>query len=75
MVLTLDGNSDHVAHARRKIGLFGEKKLRFVFALDLIKCLKEIEEQRSLLKCAPISELPSYSSRKYHDFNRAVRSM
>ena len=26
MVLTLDGNSEHVAHAWRKIHLFGEKK-------------------------------------------------
>ena len=26
MVPILDGNPDHVAHAWRKIGLFGEKK-------------------------------------------------
>ena len=26
MVLILDGNSEHVAHASRKLGLFGEKK-------------------------------------------------
>ena len=26
-VLILDGNSEHVAHARRKIGLLGEKYL------------------------------------------------
>ena len=26
MVLILDGNSEHVAHAERKIGLFGEKQ-------------------------------------------------
>ena len=26
MVLTIDGNSDHVVRALRKIGLFGEKK-------------------------------------------------
>ena len=25
MVLSLDGNSEHIAHARRKIGLFREK--------------------------------------------------
>ena len=39
MVLILDGNSEHVAHVCRKIGLFGEKKNRFVAALDLIKYL------------------------------------
>ena len=26
MVLILDGSSEHVAHERREIGLFGEKK-------------------------------------------------
>ena len=26
MVLVLDGNSEHFAHALRKIGLFGEKR-------------------------------------------------
>ena len=26
IVLTLDGNSEHFAHVRRKIGLLGEKK-------------------------------------------------
>ena len=40
MVLILDGNSDHVAHASRKIDLT---------ALDLIKCLKQI----LLLTCDP----------------------
>ena len=35
------------------------KKSRFVTALDLIKCLKEIKYQRFLLKYATISELPS----------------
>ena len=28
-------------------------------ALDLIKCLRQIRQQRLLLTCAPISELPS----------------
>ena len=36
---------------------YGEK-IRFVTALDLIKCLKQIKEQRLLLTCAPISILP-----------------
>ena len=38
MVLTLD-HSDHVAHTRTKIGLFKGKKIGFVTALDLNKCL------------------------------------
>ena len=58
MFLVLDGNSEHVAHASRKIGLSREKKNRFVAALDLIKCLKQKKKQRLVLKCAP--ELPSY---------------
>ena len=43
MVLILDGNSESVAHAIRKICVFGEKKMRFMTALDLIKCLKQIK--------------------------------
>ena len=35
-VLILDGNSERVAYARRKTGLFGEKKIRFVTAFDQI---------------------------------------
>ena len=58
MVLILDRNSEHVAHARRK-GLYGEKKNRFMTVLGLIKCLKQIKYQILLLTCAPISELPS----------------
>ena len=38
------------------------EEIRFVTALDLIKCLKQIKLQRLLLTCAPISELPSYLS-------------
>ena len=37
-----DRNSKHVAQALRKIGI-SEKKIRFVTALDLIKCLKQIK--------------------------------
>ena len=33
MVLILDGNSDHIAHARRKIGLFGFKKFDLLLLL------------------------------------------
>ena len=39
-----------------------ENKIRFVTALDLIKCLKQDEYQRLPLTCAPISELPSNTS-------------
>ena len=43
MVLIIDGYSEHVAQARRKIGLYGEeKKIRFVTVLDLNKCLSQI---------------------------------
>ena len=34
-------------------------KIKFVAALDLIKCLKQIRQQRMLLNCTPASELPS----------------
>ena len=53
----LDGNSEHVAHVGRKIGLFGEKEIKFLTALELIKCLKQIKLQRLFLRCAPISVL------------------
>ena len=43
MVFTLDGNLKNFAHASRKIGLFAEKKIRFVTALDLNKWLKQIK--------------------------------
>ena len=43
MVDIVDGNSEHVAHASRKISLFGEKKIGFVTALDMIKYLRQIE--------------------------------
>ena len=43
MVLILDGNSEHVAHARRKIGVLEKKKNLLVIALNLIKCLKQIK--------------------------------
>ena len=41
MVLVLDGSSEYVGHAWRKLGLVGEKKI--VIALDLTKCLTEIK--------------------------------
>ena len=36
----------------------------FVTSRDLMKCLKQIKEQRLLRMCAPISELPS----NYHAY-------
>ena len=42
---------------------FRIKSIRFVTALDLIKCLKHIKYLRLLLTCAPISELPSNESK------------
>ena len=42
MVLKLDGNSEHAAHAWRKKGFF-EKKNPIVTALDLIKRLKQFK--------------------------------
>ena len=41
---------------------FRRKKIRFVTALDLIKCLKQIKYQILLLACAPISKVPSQTS-------------
>ena len=38
---------------------FQKKNIRLVTALELIKCLEQIKEQRSRLTCAPNSGLPS----------------
>ena len=43
MVLILDGNTEHVAHVWRKIGLFEQKNILFVTAFDLIKCLEHVK--------------------------------
>ena len=40
-------------------GFFLEKKNRFVTALDLIKCLKQIKLHKFLLTCGPIFESSS----------------
>ena len=44
------------------MNLFRGKKIRFVTALDLIKCIQHIKQQRLLLTCAPILDLPTYMS-------------
>ena len=63
MVLILDGNSVHGAHAwRKKLYSEKKKKIRFVPALDVLKFLKQIKLQRSLPMCEPVSDLPSYIS-------------
>ena len=43
MVLLLDGNSEFVAHAWRKIGLFSEKSTICECSLSKQKCLKQIK--------------------------------
>jgi len=48
MVLMVDGNSEHVAHAWRKIGLFEENKNRFVTALDLTNASRSNHRDCSL---------------------------
>ena len=41
-ILILDGYSEHVAHERRKMGLFGEKKSDLLLIqLDPINCLSD----------------------------------
>ena len=43
MLLISEGNSEHLARASRKIGLFRVKKIKFVTLYDLIKYLYEIK--------------------------------
>ena len=43
MTLILDGNSEHVAHAKKENRSFVKKKILFVTVLDLIKCFKQIK--------------------------------
>ena len=47
-VCILYSNSEHVAQAWRKIGRLSKKKIRFVTALDLIECLKQIKSTDKL---------------------------
>ena len=39
---TYDGDSEHFAHASKKICLFG-KKILFMTVLHLVKCIKQIK--------------------------------
>ena len=45
LVLLLDGNSEHVAHALRTMILFWSKNIRFLITLDLIKYLKQVTRE------------------------------
>ena len=45
--------------AHNMLRTHGGKKIRFVIALDLIQCLKQIRQKRLILTSAPLSELPS----------------
>ena len=55
MVYILDGNSEHVAHAKRSLR---RKKIRFVTGLGLI-ILNRSNKRDCPYTCAPISKLPS----------------
>ena len=39
--------------------VFSDKNTRFVTALDVIKCLEQVEYEILRLTCAPLNELPS----------------
>ena len=61
MVLELDGNSEHVAYARRKIGLFG-KKIRFVTVLH----------QSNALNRSIITYIAPYVSTNFRNLSETV---
>ena len=61
----------NLLRTNENIGLFGEKKILFVTALDHIKSRSQIKQQRLLLTCPSISELPSSSAmdiRRQHTY-------
>ena len=55
IVLIVDGNSGHVAHARRTTCFFNH--LKFKTAVSLNKCLRQIKLPISLNTCAYFSDL------------------
>ena len=57
---TRHGNSEHGAHASKKIDFFEDNKERFMTALDLIKCLEQIKWQRLLLTCVRLTSIIKY---------------
>ena len=40
--------------------VFSDEKIGVMTALELVKSLKQVKEQRLLLTCAPVYALPSY---------------
>ena len=48
-----------VTHYMLRTHGFSDKNTRFVTALDVIKCLEQVEKQILRLTCAPLNELPS----------------
>ena len=42
--------------------VFSDEKIGVMTALELVKSLKQVKEQRLLLTCAPVYALPSYIS-------------
>ena len=49
--------TQNMLRTNRGLKVFLERIIRVVTALELIKCLKQVKQQR-LLICAPTSELP-----------------
>ena len=49
MVLNVDGNSEHAAHAGSKIRLFGEKKIQFMD--EIIECITQNKLNRDCSLC------------------------
>ena len=70
MVPILTGNSEHVAHTQRKMGLFREKP--FVTALYFIKCLKQVKYLRLLL--VPLGNRMFSGHSIFTDNNHLVKS-
>ena len=56
MILKSDGNSEHVAHACNKIGLFEYKKNRICDCSRSKHMPKTDQKPKLLLLCVPISE-------------------
>ena len=46
--------------------VFLDESIRFVTALELIECLKQVEKQILRFTCAPVNEVPSNISTMGH---------
>ena len=71
MVLSLDGNSEHVAHVSRKTGIFENKFQIYKYAVDVNKCLELSKLAISLHMCAPTSVLPA--NVQYHGYEGTMQ--